>query len=102
MTRDDRFLTSTSGYISPEQLPELLKEIIRAIQRLFRFLEQRERNNAPVLICKDCGYYERIGFAPIFPDTCYHLTHYWPAAADIPVASDNPVHYADAIRYNAR
>uniref|UniRef100_UPI000B7E01C4 inner membrane protein YiaB n=7 Tax=Pseudomonadota TaxID=1224 RepID=UPI000B7E01C4 len=19
-----------------------------------------------------------IGFAPIFPDTCYHLTHYWP------------------------
>ncbi|MGR2057626.1 hypothetical protein ACUX6E_17155, partial [Salmonella enterica] len=43
-----------------------------------------------------------IGFAPIFPDTCYHLTHYWPAAVDIPVASDNPVHYADAIRYNAR
>ena len=60
VTRDDRFLTLTSGYISPEQLPELLKEIIRAIQRLFRFLEQRERNNAPVLICKDCGYYERI------------------------------------------
>ncbi|WP_255924381.1 hypothetical protein, partial [Klebsiella pneumoniae] len=41
------------------------------------------------------------GFAPIFPDTCYHFTHYWPAAADIPVASDNPAHYADAIRYNA-
>ncbi|OJS87013.1 hypothetical protein BK400_23300, partial [Escherichia coli] len=38
-----------------------------------------------------------LGFAPIFPDTCYHLTHYWPAAADIPVASDNPVHYAGAI-----
>ncbi len=45
---------------------------------------------------------EVIGFAPIFPDTCYHLTHYWPAAVDIPVASDIPVHYADAIRYNAR
>ncbi|KAA2074337.1 hypothetical protein EA226_25755, partial [Escherichia coli] len=41
------------------------------------------------------------GFAPIFPDTCYHLTHHWPTAADIPVASDNPAHYADAIRYNA-
>ncbi|WP_214018972.1 hypothetical protein, partial [Escherichia coli] len=39
------------------------------------------------------------GFAPIFPDICYHLTHYKPAAADIPVASDNPAHYADAIRY---
>ncbi len=60
VTRDARFLTSASGYISPEQLPELLKEIIRAIQRLFGFLKQRERNNAPVLICKDCGYYERI------------------------------------------
>ncbi len=47
-------------------------------------------------------YVTGIGFAPIFPDTCYHLTHYWPAAADIPVASDNPVHYAGAIRYNAR
>ncbi|RIC11297.1 sensor dcuS domain protein, partial [Escherichia coli] len=21
----------------------------------------------------------------MFPDTCYHLTHYWLAAADIPV-----------------
>ncbi|MGT4006863.1 hypothetical protein ACVTNA_27850, partial [Escherichia coli] len=37
-------------------------------------------------------YSNESGFAPIFPDTCYHLTHYWPAAADIPVASDNPVH----------
>ncbi|MBN6202274.1 hypothetical protein JZL84_25610, partial [Escherichia coli] len=26
-----------------------------------------------------------VGFAPIFPDTCYHLTHYWLAAVDIPV-----------------
>ncbi len=48
-----------------------------------------------------CALYD-IGFAPIFPDICYHLTHYKPAAADIPVASDNPAHYADAIRYNAR
>ncbi|EOK3484669.1 hypothetical protein ACJQUU_005955, partial [Escherichia coli] len=39
------------------------------------------------------SFFLRHGFAPIFPDTCYHLTHYWPAAADIPVASDNPVHY---------
>lgn len=45
---------------------------------------------------------KHFGFAPIFPDICYHLTHYKPAAADIPVASDNPAHYADAIRYNAR
>ncbi|SRZ61686.1 putative prophage side tail fiber protein [Escherichia coli] len=60
---------------------------------------------------QSCSFYSSLGnitalqpcgFAPIFPDTCYHLTHYWLAAVDIPVASDNPVHYADAIRYNAR
>ena len=27
------------------------------------------------------------GFAPIFPDTCYHLIHYRPAAVDIPMVS---------------
>lgn len=43
-----------------------------------------------------------IGLAPIFPYTFYHLTHYWFAAADIPVANDTPVHYADAIRCNVR
>ncbi|WP_316389862.1 hypothetical protein, partial [Enterobacter cloacae] len=43
---------------------------------------------------------EEDGLAPIFPYTFYHLTHYWFAAADIPVANDTPVHYADAIRCN--
>ncbi|MVT05858.1 L-tyrosine/L-tryptophan isonitrile synthase family protein [Raoultella sp. 10-1] len=42
------------------------------------------------------------GLAPIFPYTFYHLTHYWFAAADIPVGNDIPVHYADAIRCNVR
>ena len=67
------------------------------------------KNNTWVLITRASGGFGEefarqyaAGFAPIFPDTCYHLTHYWPAAADIPVASDNPAHYADAIRYNAR
>lgn len=45
---------------------------------------------------------KRGGLAPIFPYTFYHLTHYWFAAADIPVANDTPVHYADAIRCNVR
>ena len=49
-----------SGYISLEFLPEILKEIIKAIKKLFGFLEQCERKNAPVLIGMDCGYYERI------------------------------------------
>ncbi|MCD3669198.1 hypothetical protein KX398_25545, partial [Escherichia coli] len=60
-----------------------------------------ETNSWSVIYRKNSGEDINItGFAPIFPDTCYHLTHYWLAAVDIPVASDNPVHYADAIRYN--
>ncbi|MBW8934270.1 hypothetical protein KZA98_26575, partial [Escherichia coli] len=55
-----------------------------------------------ILLSNEWSEHIHIGFAPIFPDICYHLTHYKPAAADIPVASDNPAHYADAIRYNAR
>ena len=31
------------------------------------------------------------GLAPIFPDTFYRLTHYWFAAAGIPVVNDIPV-----------
>ncbi len=48
------------------------------------------------------GIQPSLGLAPIFPYTFYHLTHYWFAAADIPVANDTPVHYADAIRCNVR
>lgn len=53
-------------------------------------------------VSRDTAIYARGGLAPIFPYTFYHLTHYWFAAADIPVANDTPVHYADAIRCNVR
>ncbi len=59
-------------------------------------------NSVILFLLFSAHLFEGTGFAPIFPDICYHLTHYKPAAADIPVASDNPAHYADAIRYNAR
>ncbi|EOX2837208.1 hypothetical protein ACPE62_002017, partial [Escherichia coli] len=47
----------------------------------FSMVHRNEISNCPSIAS---------GFAPIFPDICYHLTHYKPAAADIPVASDNP------------
>lgn len=80
------------------------------VKHFFRWLQNEnyiiEEGNKYFLL-KDYASYNTHsnstnGFDPIFPDTCYHLTHYWYAAADIPVASDNPAHYADAIRYNAR
>ncbi|WP_269563036.1 hypothetical protein, partial [Klebsiella oxytoca] len=36
------------------------------------------------------GGTDTFGLAPIFPDTFYRFTHYWFAAADIPVANDIP------------
>ncbi len=30
--------------------------------------------------------------SPIFPDICYHLSHYWSTAADISVVRDTPAH----------
>ena len=72
--------------------------------RVFGPFEQPkgEHHSGQVSEQRDTASADQSGFAPIFPDICYHLTHYKPAAADIPVASDNPAHYADAIRYNAR
>lgn len=55
-----------------------------------------------VTVTRDSDKKVMYGLAPIFPYTFYHLTHYWFAAADIPVANDTPVHYADAIRCNVR
>ncbi len=67
------------------------------------YKEQRDKNARELKLANAAiTDMQMRGFAPIFPDICYHLTHYKPAAADIPVASDNPAHYADAIRYNAR
>lgn len=79
--------------------PLLLNPALSGYERIKVLAEQ---TGGAVFSALAGGRYSTSGFAPIFPDTCYHLTHYWPAAADIPVASDNPVHYADAIRYNAR
>ena len=85
------------GKLSPEELKRLPSECTPLVeQNLMPWLA----TGAAALITTLAVV--ELGFAPIFPDICYHLTHYKPAAADIPVASDNPAHYADAIRYNAR
>ncbi|MFO9773268.1 hypothetical protein, partial [Escherichia sp. WS449] len=67
--------------LNVEELSRLLKNVALSVINLFILDDVSEKMD---------------GFAPIFPDICYHLTHYKPAAADIPVASDNPAHYADA------
>ncbi len=83
------------NYARQKIVARIAEDMISIISRLLKTSEH-------IIIVDPYFSDKQSGFAPIFPDTCYHLTHYWPAAADIPVASDNPAHYADAIRYNAR
>ncbi|END9404068.1 hypothetical protein ABMI54_004904, partial [Escherichia coli] len=64
----------------PETPLDILQEFARSNSQALQQLAARAE---PEML-------EHAGFAPIFPDTCYHLTHYWLAAVDIPVASDNP------------
>ena len=66
------------------------------------FLTTQIRNKGNAFSTTLAAANNLVGLAPIFPYTFYHLTHYWFAAADIPVANDTPVHYADAIRCNVR
>ncbi len=94
---------------STEVVPPSKAKLAPANQ-LYKFQETNP-NDGVLTVVRDSGFisagcaaslYINGGLAPIFPYTFYHLTHYWFAAADIPVANDTPVHYADAIRCNVR
>lgn len=89
-----------------EQMSVLLDELIelrrqKAIEYQ-EYLEKIRELSRKVIRPEQTAANYPPGLAPIFPYTFYHLTHYWFAAADIPVANDTPVHYADAIRCNVR
>ncbi|WP_244592009.1 hypothetical protein, partial [Escherichia coli] len=85
--------TQTAG---KKPTPEQLSQGELAINLADHVLYTKDKNNAVVQISVSPEKHAELntkvdqnktstGFAPIFPDTCYHLTHYWPAAADIPV-----------------
>ncbi len=102
---NDEIMTETAAIalMVLDRRPDLAPPVGRAERQQFqRLLVWLVANVYPTFTFADYPERWAPGFAPIFPDICYHLTHYKPAAADIPVASDNPAHYADAIRYNAR
>ncbi|MEX9712927.1 hypothetical protein AB7X75_23990, partial [Escherichia coli] len=67
---------------------QALREIAKH-QRLTEESASYARTNHSLILDEACSFLKisrpTTGFAPIFPDICYHLTHYKPAAADIPV-----------------
>ncbi|MCE3669407.1 hypothetical protein LXO06_16750, partial [Escherichia coli] len=71
--------------VKNNQLPEDIKSSLVSCVDIFKVLIKQYYDYP--YDCRDdlVDDDKLIGFAPIFPDTCYHLTHYWPAAVDIPV-----------------
>lgn len=60
VTGSMNFIQSTSGYMSIGVVITLLKELFCMLARFLGFLEQKEKNKAPVMVCKKCGYWIRI------------------------------------------
>jgi predicted nucleic-acid-binding Zn-ribbon protein len=51
---------ATVGMIDPILVGEAIKSIFQALRKLFDFLEEKEKNKRKVVVCKDCGYWEKI------------------------------------------
>lgn len=49
-------VSGASGYIDPDQI----RAVLKVIAAIFEWLTSREDGKKPVLVCKDCGYYEKI------------------------------------------
>jgi predicted nucleic-acid-binding Zn-ribbon protein len=49
-----------AGVINPVLVVSALKSIFEALGKLFGYLEEKEKNNRKVIVCKDCGYWEKI------------------------------------------
>ncbi|MDP1615520.1 MAG: hypothetical protein Q8L68_06960 [Methylococcales bacterium] len=59
-TGDSSFITAASGTVNPILIVETLKVIFEFLGKLFGWLEEKEKNNRSVVVCKDCGYWERV------------------------------------------
>jgi hypothetical protein len=59
-TGDGSFMTASSGMVSPILIVEALKAIFEFLGKLFGWLEEAEKNDRSVVVCKDCGYWERV------------------------------------------
>jgi len=61
-TSDNSVLTGMSGTVAgdPAVLLEILKGIVQFLGKLFGWLEEKEKNDRQVVVCQDCGYWERV------------------------------------------
>jgi hypothetical protein len=59
-TGDKSIMTAASGTVSTAILAELLELLLKVIGKIFGWLEEKEKNDRKVVVCKECGYWERV------------------------------------------
>jgi len=59
-TGDSSILTAATGYINPVIVIKALKALFEALGKLFGWIEEKEKGNRKVVVCKDCGHWEKV------------------------------------------
>ena len=60
-TGDASFMTARAGLVAdPVSVLALVGAVVAAAKAVFEYLGWRERNNPTVVVCRACGYWERV------------------------------------------
>ena len=59
-TGDANIMTAAAGALNPVLVVEAINAIFKALGKLFGWLEKKEKGNRKVVVCKDCGYWEKV------------------------------------------
>lgn len=61
-TGDNSFNTASSGAaaIDPALLIELAKLVVVLLSGIFSWLKSKQKNERMILLCKDCGHWEKL------------------------------------------
>lgn len=61
-TNNPSVMTSAAGYIDPKLVVEILALIIQGVVAFFGWKKaaEKNKNNGNVVLCKDCGAWEKV------------------------------------------
>lgn len=57
---DPSIMTGTKGVIDPTLVVLAIIAIAKALKGLFDWMKQKEKNDHKIIVCKQCGHWERI------------------------------------------
>jgi hypothetical protein len=59
-TGDKSIMTASAGAINPVIVLKAISDIFEAFGKLFGWLKEKEKGNRKVIVCKDCGHWNKI------------------------------------------